>query len=112
MNIFQPLLVASATVLALSSPIPVCADETARSGFLSDYSRLEANPDYPGSRDWIAAGVSTAGYDAMIIDPVTIRLGKGLIDDGARPDAELLSEVLSYLHNALLREFSKHMRVV
>ena len=79
---------------------------------MSDYSRLEANPDYPGSRDWIAAGVSTAGYDAMIIDPVTIRLGKGLIDDGAQPDAELLSEVLSYLHEALRREFAKHMRIV
>ena len=112
MNMLKSLLVASATVLALSSSIPACADDSARSGFLSDYGKLEPNPDYPGSRDWTADGVSTAAYDAMIIDPVTIRLGKGLIDDGAQPDAELLSEVLSYLHDALRREFSKHMRIV
>jgi len=112
MNISQSLLIASATVLTLSTSIPAYADEVAHSGFLTDYSRLEPNPDYPGSRDWIAPGVSATEYDAMIIDPVTIRLGKGLIADGVQPDAELLDEVLSYLHSALLREFSKHMRIV
>ena len=86
------------------------ADETVRSGFLSDYSRLEPNPKYPGSSDWIGAEASPGRYNAMIIDPVTVRLGKGLIDDGARPDADLLSEVLAYFHDALRREFSQYPR--
>jgi len=77
------------------------AADPARSGFLSDYSRLKENPRYTGSSDWIDRSAGLKKYDAMIIDPVTIRLSSGLVRQGARPDAKLLDEVLVYLRNAL-----------
>ena len=88
------------------------AADPARSGFLSDYSRLKENPRYPGSSDWIDQSAGLKKYNAMIIDPVTIRLSSSLVRQGARPDAKLLDEVLVYLRNALEREFSRHVKIV
>ena len=100
------------SVLALSGAIAVHASDAAQSGFLSDYDNLKPNPKYPGSSDWINKDEKLNKYNAIIVDPAKIRLSKGLIANGARPDPELLNEVLDYLHSALEREFSKHMKIV
>ena len=99
-------------VLILFGSLAVIASDAARSEFLSNYDNLKPNPKYPGSSQWISPDAQLGKYNAMIVDPVRIRLSKGLIDDGARPDAELLDEVLTYLHGALEREFSRHMKIV
>ena len=112
MKRFKPLFLALGAALALSGSIAVHATDAARSGFLDDYSKLKPNPKHPGSSDWIDQSAPLKKYNAMIIDPVTIRLGNGLIKDGARPDPKLLDEVLVYLRNALEREFSKHVKIV
>lgn len=98
--------------LILCASIPLHAAEAARSGFLTDYSKLEPNAKYPGSSDWIDPAADLGKYKAIVIDSVTIRLSSGLIKGGARPDPEFLNEVLDYLHQALVREFSKRMTVV
>ena len=112
MKRFRPLFLALGAALALSGSIAVHATDAARSGFLDDYSKLKPNPKHPGSSDWIDQSAPLKKYNAMIIDPVTVRLGNGLIKDGARPDPKLLNEVLAYLRDALEREFSKHMTIV
>ncbi len=112
MKHFKPVFLVLGTALALSGSIAVHAEDVARSGFLGDYSKLKPNPKHPGSNDWIDHAASLSKYNAMIIDPVTIRLSNGLIQDGARPDPKLLDEVLVYLRNALEREFSKHVKIV
>ncbi len=112
MKCFKPLFLASGAALLLSGSIAVHATDAARSGFLDDYSKLKPNPKHPGSSDWIDQSAPLKKYNAMIIDPVTVRLGNGLIKDGARPDPKLLDEVLVYLRNALEREFSKHVKIV
>jgi hypothetical protein len=61
---------------------------------------LKENPSYPGSSDWIDHSAPLDKYDAIIIDPVNIRLSRGLVENGARPDPKLLNEVLVYLRNA------------
>jgi len=52
-----------------------------------------ADPDYPGSKDWVNPEARLGQYDAIIIDYVTVHLSPGLIKDGVRPDAELLNQV-------------------
>jgi len=100
------------SVLALSGTVAAHAADAAQSGFLSNYDDLKPNPKYPGSSDWVNKDAQLNRYNAIIVDPAKIRLSKGLIADGARPDPELLNEVLDYLHSALEREFSKHMKIV
>ena len=112
MKRFKSLFLALGAALALSGSIAVHATDAARSGFLDDYSKLKPNPKHPGSSDWIDQSAPLKKYNAMIIDPVTIRLGNGLIKDGARPDPKLLNEVLVYLRDAMEREFSKHVKIV
>lgn len=111
MKLVKPVSIALFSVLILLGSIAVVASDSAQSGFLSNYDDLKPNPKYPGSSDWINPDAQLNRYNAIIVDPVKIRLSKGLIDDGARPDPELLDEVLTYLSNALEREFSKHMKI-
>ena len=112
MKRFKPVFFALGFALAAGGCSVVPASDGARSGFLSDYSRLKANPRYPASSDWIDQRAPLEKYDAMFIDPVTVRLSSGLVQSGARPDPKLLNEVLVYLRNALEREFSKHVKIV
>lgn len=112
MNRTKSMFVAIGVALTLSCTSIVQASDAARSGFLGDYSKLKENPRYPGSSDWIDQSAGLKKYDAMIIDPVTIRLSSGLVRRGARPDPKLLDEVLVYLRNALERELSKHVKIV
>jgi hypothetical protein len=111
MKFIKPVIFMIFSVLALSSAIVVHASDASQSGFLSDYDNLKPNPKYPGSSDWINPDAQLNKYNAIIVDPAMIRLSKGLIANGTRPDPELLNEVLDYLHSALEREFSKHMKI-
>ena len=116
MNNVKSILTLTALTVALalgSSPMVLAADDPADSGFLPDYSKLKDDPDYPGSKKWVAA-VKFGKYTAIIIDPVVTHLSPGLIKDGAKPDAALLNQVTDYLRQALIREFGakKSMHVV
>ena len=99
------------SILILFGSLAVIASDATQSGFLSNYDNLKPNPKYPGSSDWINKDAQLDKYNAIIVDPAKIRLSKGLIANGARPDPKLLNEVLDYLHSALEREFSKHMKI-
>ena len=112
MKRIKPIFFALGIVLALISSACSPTSDAVRSGFLSDYSNLKANPSYPGSSDWIDQSVTLKKYNAIIINPVTIRLGTSLVENGAHPDPELLNKVLVYLQNALERELSKQVKIV
>ena len=105
MKCLNTMLITLAVPLFLAGPAMLYADDDINSGFLPDYTRLKADPDYPGSKDWINPEVKLGHYDAIIIDPVTVHLSPELIKDGARPDAEMLNQVTEYFHGALIREF-------
>jgi hypothetical protein len=101
-----------AGALALGAAHGALGAGTAQSGFLADYSRLEPDPDYPGSKLWVNPQAQIGSYEAIMIDPVVVHLSPGLIENGARPNAELLNEVLAYLHDSLVREFAKQMKIL
>ncbi len=112
MKRIKPIFFILGVVLALSSSACSPTSDAVHSGFLSDYSKLKTDSGHPGSSDWIDQSAPLRKYNAMIIDPVTIRLSSELVDNGAQPDPELLNKVLVYLHNALEREFSKQVKIV
>jgi len=105
MNYLKKMLIALAIPMFFCGPVMLYAAADAESGFLSDYNRLKSDPDYPNSKDWLNPEAKLGHYNAIIIDPVTVRLSPGLIKDGARPDAGTLNQVTEYFHGALTREF-------
>ena len=105
MKYLKTMLITLAVPLFLGGPAMLYAAADVDSGFLPDYTRLKADPDYPSSKDWVNPEARLGHYNAIIIDPVTVHLSPGLIKDGVRPDAELLNQVTDYFHVALTREF-------
>jgi hypothetical protein len=108
------ITILAALVLISCASTTEQTSDAARSGFIDDYSKLKPNSEYPGSSDWInnAAIASFSNYNAIIIDPIIVHLSAELVKSGARPDPELMNKVLEYLHSALEREFSKHVKIV
>ena len=104
MKHLKTMLITLAVPLFLTGPAMLYAADV-DSGFLPDYTRLKADPDHPGSKDWINPDAKLGQYNAIIIDPVTVHLSPGLIKDGVRPDAELLNQVTDYFHGALVSAF-------
>ena len=80
--------------------------EDAGSGFLSDYGKLQSDPKYPGSKSWVSPDAKSAGYVSIIVEPVVSHLSPALIEDGAKPDPQLLNETAAYLEDALKRDFA------
>jgi hypothetical protein len=95
--------------VALAASLPVHAENA---GFLPDYSRLTADPDREDTKKWINEEAQFSRYKSFMIDPVVSHLSPELIKMGARPDATLLNEVTRYMHEALVREYSKYWPVV
>lgn len=95
--------------VALAASLPVQAENA---GFLPDYSRLAADPDRADTKKWINEEAQFSRYKRFMIDPVASHLSPVLIEKGARPDAKLLNEVTGYMHEALVREYSKYWPVV
>jgi hypothetical protein len=95
--------------VVLAASLPVHAEDA---GFLPDYSRLTADPDRPDTKIWISEEAQFSRYKSFMIDPVVSKLSPELIKKGARPDAKLLNEVTRYMHEALVREYSKYWPVV
>jgi len=88
-------------VLAACIALVACSTETTRqapavkpSGFLGDYSRLQ-----PGGPDrallvYRAPDASLAGYDKVILDPVTVWRAPGAGDAVSRADLQRLADLL------------------
>jgi len=63
--------------LAITIAIGACATSAPKEppegkGFLGDYEGFEPVPDRPGALRWVAEGASLAGYDRVLLDPVTV----------------------------------------
>jgi len=84
-----------------------CAGMGARTGFLSDYSKLTKHKD--GQLRYVnEAKVGT--FDKFIIDPVTIYFHDKA--KGKDTDPRKLQELEHLMHEALIRELSKRYTVV
>lgn len=106
MNVLRVLAVIVCASVALCGTLSAFAADGVGSGFLPDYGKLAKDPSYPESKSWVSPKAKSGNYQSIIIDPVVSHLSPALIKDGARPDPDLLNETVSYLQDALKREFA------
>jgi len=107
MSVSRVVIAVFVVSVALSGAAPaLAAEDAAGSGFLPDYGKLAKDPDYPESKMWVSPEAKSGNYASIIVDPVAIHLSAALIKDGARPDPNLLNEVVGYLQDALNKEFA------
>ncbi|MDH3256043.1 MAG: DUF3313 domain-containing protein [Nitrospinota bacterium] len=69
---------------------------TGRNGFLSDYSKLQKNPRYEGSRIYVNPETPLKNYSRFIVNPVQVRLSSIGAQRGS--DSAKLQEMSQYAH--------------
>ena len=83
--------------LAMLVGLPACGGQlTGGNGFLSDYSKLEKNPRYAGSRIYANPVAPIKNYSRFIVNPVQVRLSS--IGTQRHSDPDKLQEISQYAH--------------
>ena len=102
----------SAVVIILPASLIVaaigCTPELKESGFLKDYSQLEKDPDYAGTRIYINADVDFKKYDKFNLDPVIVYFHPDAKAEGVDPDE--LDELVTYFEEAVTKELSNTLK--
>ncbi len=84
--------------------------ETARTGFLKDYSKLKAHPDSDGRFRYINPKMNVGDYSKFIVDPVVLQLSKEGKEEEI--DQEDLNEQVTFFHGKILEELGKDYQIV
>ncbi len=92
--------------LLIISGLSACATQgPAGTGFLSDYSKLQNNPDFEGSRVYFNPDKSLKKYSRFIINPVQVRLSsRGKMWDIKKNQLHAISQ---YVHDQFVTELKK-----
>ena len=84
--------------------------ETARTGFLKDYSKLTPHPEEEGRFRYINPKMNVGDYSKFIVDPVVLQLSKEGKDEEI--DQEDLNEQVTFFHGKILEELGKDYQIV
>jgi len=84
--------------------------ETARTGFLKDYSKLKPHPEVEGRFRYLNPKMNVGNYSKFIVDPVVLQLSKE--GKEAEIDQEDLNEQVTFFHGKILEELGKDYQVV
>ncbi len=84
--------------------------ETARTGFLKDYSKLTPHPEEEGRFRYINPKMNVGDYSKFIVDPVVLQLSKE--GKEAEIDQEDLNEQVTFFHGKILEELGKDYQIV
>ena len=76
-----------------------------KTGFLSDYSKLQQSPDYDETMVYFNPALPLKNYNKFIVEPVKIFLSKKGKDRGVDPSK--LREVADYFHEQMVAELEK-----
>ena len=92
--------------LAILIGLPACGGKsTSSNGFLSDYSKLEKNPRYAGSRIYANPATPLKNYSRFIVNPVQIRLSS--IGAQRHSDPGKLQKISQYAHQQFVTALQK-----
>jgi hypothetical protein len=92
--------------LAVLVGLTACGGQsTSSNGFLSDYSKLEKNPRYAGSRIYANPATPLKNYSRFIVNPVQVRLSS--IGAQRHSDPEKLQEISLYAHQQFVTALQK-----
>ncbi len=84
--------------------------QAAKTGFLKDYSKMEAHPDIDGRFRYIDPSIDASKYSKFIVDPVAINLSeKG---KEKKTDPKELKRLAKYFHQKITEELQKGYQVV
>ena len=83
-----------------------------RSGFLSDYSRLRANPALGGVECWKRSDLDAATYDKAMISRIVVSFAATGGKDQATVDPIDLRTLTDYFHDSLAKALRPQMAVV
>ena len=109
----QYLKVAMAVLLIGLTPVLISGcgtPETARTGFLKDYSKLQAHPDIDGRFRYINPKMNVGDYSKFIVDPIILSLSKEGKEEEI--DQEDLNEQVTFFHGKILEELGKDYQIV
>ena len=84
--------------------------ETARTGFLKDYSKLTPHPEEEGRFRYINPKMNVGDYSKFIVDPVVLQLSKEGKEEEI--DQEDLNEQVTFFHGKILEELGKDYQIV
>lgn len=97
--------------LAVTAMLAACeTQQTARTGFLSDYSQLRPDPEIEGQWSYRNQKKRLTGYKKFLIDPVVVRLAANA--QGANIDPHDLAELADYFHTEAVHALSKRYQMV
>jgi hypothetical protein len=92
--------------LAILIGLTACGGQSiSRNGFLSDYSKLEKNPRYAGSRIYANPAAPLKNYSRFIVNPVQVRLSS--IGTQRHSDPSKLQEISQYAHQQFVTALQK-----
>ena len=92
--------------LAVCVGLYACGGQsTSSNGFLSDYSKLQKNPKYEGSRIYFNPEKPLKNYSRFIVNPVQVRLSSIGAHRGADP--EKLQKISQYAHQQFVVALKK-----
>jgi uncharacterized protein DUF3313 len=92
--------------LAILVGLTACGvQRTVGNGFLSDYSKLEKNPRYAGSRIYANPATPLKNYSRFIVNPVQVRLSS--IGAQRHSDPGKLQEISQYAHQQFVTALQK-----
>jgi len=80
------------------------------SGFLSDYSKLQADPDGSGAENYRNPAVNMKKYNKVLLEKIMVSLKDNEEYKAVDPDA--LKAMTDYLHEAIIRELGDAYPVV
>jgi hypothetical protein len=91
-----------------------CTTSTGKnySGFLKDYSKLQADPEFEGTMISLDSNETLKNYDQFIIDPVTFYLSPEVKAEAKDIDPELIYAATTYFRSAVISELKKTYNVV
>ncbi len=84
--------------------------ETARTGFLKDYSKLQAHPEIEGRFRYLNPKMNVGDYSKFMVDPVVLQLSKEGKEEEI--DQEDLNEQVTFFHKTLVEKLETGYRVV
>ena len=110
MKYFKKATTATIGALALGALAACAATPTAKSGFLSDYSKLRPDPKIEGQLSYRNPSKKVTAYKKFLIDPVVVQLAPNA--KGKTLDPGDLKKLTDFFRNEAVKALSKRYQVV
>lgn len=110
MTMIEKTAVAVICMAALGALAACSTEPAARSGFLSDYSKLRPDPEIEGQMSYRNPSKKLTAYKKFLIDPVVVKLAPNA--KGKTVDPGDLKALADFFRNEAVKKLSQRYQVV